>query len=229
VKSRELTRKLCAWSTIFIFRPRITGIENLPRDRPFILAANHLAFCDHIFLAFFSPQPVYFVGKAERLEGTGLRGLLRRLFFKRIGFIPVRRDGGRGGVAALEASVARIQQGQSVGIHPEGTRSPDGRLYRGHTGAAWLSLTTGAPVVPCGIVGTDRVQPPGRLMLWPSSFELNFGRQLDPQAYAGRERLSMSRRLFTDEIMREIQALSRQEAAPEFAVRGLAIGTAGTD
>jgi 1-acyl-sn-glycerol-3-phosphate acyltransferase len=208
---------------MIIFRPLVTGVSNIPASGPFIVAANHLSFSDHVFLSFFVPRPVYFVGKAERLEGTGLRDRLRRTFFKRVGMIPVRRDGGRGGVAALEASRRLLDRGAGVGIHPEGTRSPDGRLYRGHTGAAWLSLATGAPVVPCGLIGTDRVQGPGRLLPRPARFEVNFGAALYPTAYAGREKLSLTRRQFTDQIMQEIAALSRQECAPQFAVKGEAL------
>lgn len=221
---RETARRVLAGMVRVVFRPRVTGVANIPTDGPFILAANHLSFCDHVFLTLFVPRPVYFMGKAERLGRASLRGRLSGRFFHSVGMIPVRRDGGRGGVAALDASRLVLERGHGVGIHPEGTRSPDGRLYRGHTGVAWLSMTTGAPVVPCGLVGTDRVQRPGRLALRPVRFEVHFGAPLAPADYAGRERLSLSRRQFTDQIMRRIQALSGQGSAPGFAVRGEAIG-----
>ncbi|MEU4655534.1 lysophospholipid acyltransferase family protein [Streptomyces sp. NPDC023723] len=230
MSGRELLRKILSGLAVTVFRPRITGLSQLPKYGPFILAANHLSFSDHVFLTLFVPRPLYFVGKAERLGRRGVRGRLSGLFFRGIGMIPVRRDGGRGGVAALELSRERIERGLSVGIHPEGTRSPDGRLYRGHTGAAWLSLATGAPVVPCGLVGTDQVQSPGRLLFKRVRFGVHFGQPLRPDRYAGREELSLTRRQFTDEIMRQIQVLSGQELVPRFAVKGQAIeaGRAGT-
>jgi 1-acyl-sn-glycerol-3-phosphate acyltransferase len=221
---REIIRRVLAGLVRVVFRPTITGLSNIPDTGPFVLAANHLSFSDHIFLTIMVPRQVHFVGKAERLGRTGLRGRLSGFFFARVvGMIPVRRDGGRGGVAALEASRARLERGLGVGIHPEGTRSPDGRLYRGHTGVAWLSMTTGAPVIPCGLTGTDQVQRPGRLVLRPVRFEMRFGAPLAPTQYAGREALSLSRRQFTDQIMGEIQVLSRQEPAPQFATKGQAI------
>jgi len=226
MNGREILRKALAGAVRAVFRPRITGMENIPRNGPFILAANHLSFSDHIFLTILVPRPVYFVGKAERLGRTSLRGRLSGLFFQRIGMIPVRRDGGRGGIEALETSSALLGDGLGVGIHPEGTRSPDGRLYRGHTGAAWMSLTTGAPVLPCGLIGTERVQRPGGLLLRPVRFEMHIGRPLTPAAYAGREKQSLSRRQYTDQIMAGIQALSGQELAPEFAVKGKALRAA---
>jgi 1-acyl-sn-glycerol-3-phosphate acyltransferase len=223
VAGREAVRRILAAVTVGVFRPKVTGVENIPRGGPFVLAANHLSFCDHIFLSLLVPRPVYFVGKAERLGRGGLRGRLSGLFFEKVGMIPVRRDGGRGGVAALTASQEVLERGAGVGIHPEGTRSPDGRLYRGHTGAAWLSLETGAPVVPCGLIGTERVQSPGKLLLRPVRFEVHFGAPLSPADYAGKEHLSLTRRRYTDRIMQQIGALSGQESVPRFAVKGQAL------
>jgi 1-acyl-sn-glycerol-3-phosphate acyltransferase len=216
-------RKLLSGVVRIMYRPQISGIENVPSSGPFIVAANHLSFSDHIFMSLFVPRPIYFVGKAERLGRKSLRGRLSGFFFKRIGMIPVRRDGGRGGVAALERSRKLLEGGLGIGIHPEGTRSPDGRLYRGHTGAAWLSLATGAPVVPCGLIGTDEVQRPGRLLLKRIPFEVHFGPALLPAEYIGRENLSISRRQYTDHIMSSIQTLSRQESAAEYATKGRAL------
>ncbi|MFK4099071.1 lysophospholipid acyltransferase family protein [Streptomyces sp. NPDC019531] len=215
---------------MLVFRPRVTGLSHVPKSGPVVLAANHLSFSDHIFMTLFVPRSLYFVGKAERLGRRGLRGRLSGLFFRSVGMIPVRRDGGRGGVAALELSRELLDRGLAVGIHPEGTRSPDGRLYRGHTGAAWLSLATGAPVVPCGLVGTDQVQGPGRLLLRRARFEVHFGQPLSPERYAGREELSLTRHRFTEEIMRGIRDLTGQELVLRFAVKGQAIeaGRAGT-
>lgn len=227
---RELLRRILSRLAMVVFRPRVTGLSHVPRSGAFVLAANHLSFSDHIFLSLFVPRPLYFVGKAERLGRRGVRGRLSGLFFRSIGMIPVRRDGGRGGVAALETSRELLDRGLGVGIHPEGTRSPDGRLYRGHTGAAWLSLATGAPVVPCGLVGTDQVQSPGSLLLRRARFEVHFGQPLLPGRYAGREELSLTRRQFTDEVMRSIRDLTGQELVSCFAVKGQAIeaGRAGT-
>ncbi|MGQ0839446.1 lysophospholipid acyltransferase family protein [Actinokineospora sp.] len=223
---RELVRRTLAGAVRMVFRPRITGLSNIPTAGPFILAANHLSFADHTFLMIFVPRPVFFVGKAERFGRPGLRGRLSGKFFERMDVIPVRRDGGRGGVAALELSRDVLDRGYAVGIHPEGTRSPDGRLYRGHTGAAWMSLTTGAPVVPCGLVATDRVQPPGRFLLRPVRFDIHFGTPIEPTEFAGREKLSTSRRQLTDQIMREIRNLSGQEFVDRFAIKGQAMTAA---
>lgn len=223
LNTRRLLRCLLMPALRVAFRPRIVGLEHLPASGPFIVAANHLSFADHIFLSILCPRPIFFVGKAERLSLPGPLGAANAWFFRRVGMIPVVRDGGRGSMAALDGARAVLSRGDAVGIHPEGTRSPDGRLYRGHTGAAWLALQTGAPVVCCGLIGTDEVQRPGRLLLRPTRFEAHFGEPLWPTEFAGREQQSRTRREFTEQIMRSIASLSRQEYVPVHAVKGQAL------
>ncbi|MEU0594635.1 lysophospholipid acyltransferase family protein [Streptomyces ardesiacus] len=199
------------------FRPRITGVHHIPAEGPCIIAANHLSFSDHVFISLAVSRPVCFIGKAERLTGKGVKGRLSAAFFRAIGIVPVERDGGPGGVAALGLAREVIEDGQVFGIHPEGTRSPDGRLYRGRTGVGWLAMATGAPVVPCGIVGTDRVQPLGRMVPKPVRFDLHFGAPLSFAEYHGKEGEARLRRSVTDTVMKEIERLSGLEYVPRFA------------
>ncbi|WP_425337751.1 lysophospholipid acyltransferase family protein [Streptomyces novaecaesareae] len=200
-----------------LFRPRITGIENIPESGPCIIAANHLSFSDHVFISLATKRPVCFIGKAERLTGTGLKGLVSKVFFSAVGIVPVERDGGPGGVAALEQARGVIEEGRVFGIHPEGTRSPDGRVYRGKTGVGWLAMATGAPVVPCGLSGTEKVQPLGSLVPRPVRFDMHFGQPMLFPEHVGSEGDPKLRRSVTDEIMRQIQELSGLEYVGRFA------------
>ncbi|WP_323187547.1 lysophospholipid acyltransferase family protein [Streptomyces sp. NBC_01275] len=200
-----------------IFRPRVSGLNNIPASGPCIIAANHLSFSDHVFISLAVVRPVRFIGKAERLTGTGVKGRLSAAFFRTIGIVPVERDGGPGGVAALELAREVIADGEVFGIHPEGTRSPDGRLYRGRTGVGWLAMATGAPVVPCGLVGTDRVQPLGRLLPKIVRFDMHFGAPMTFPEHRGKEGNPRLRRSVTDDVMKQIELLSGLEYVPRFA------------
>lgn len=142
-----------------MFRPRVEGAEHIPGDGPVILAGNHLTFIDSMILPLVCDRQVFFIGKDEYVTGKTLKGRLMAWFFTGVGMIPVDRDGGRGGVAALMTGRRVLEEGKVFGIYPEGTRSPDGRLYRGRTGIARLTLMTGAPVVPFAMIGTDKLQP----------------------------------------------------------------------
>ncbi|GGK86703.1 hypothetical protein GCM10012284_21070 [Mangrovihabitans endophyticus] len=146
-----------------------------------------------------------FIGKAERLAGGGLKGRLGAAFFRAIEIVPVERDGGRRATAALDAARSVLDEGRIFGIHPEGTRSPDGRVHKGRTGVGFLALATGVPVVPCGLAGTDRVQPLGSTMPRPARFAMRFGA---PMTFTGSETDPRLRRTVTDQIMHEIQRLS---------------------
>ncbi|MDX2340531.1 lysophospholipid acyltransferase family protein [Micrococcus sp. 2A] len=191
-------------------RPEVTGLENVPASGPFILASNHLSFFDSVILQALAPRPVAFFAKAEYFTGAGPRGRAQRWFFDAVGSIPVERGEQAASVAALDQLVGLIEAGQGVGIYPEGTRSRDGRLYRGRTGAAWLALTTGAPVVPVGLRGTEGLQPPGTNGFRPHRFTLAAGEPLD-FGHPGRRHALPQRREATEAIMAAIAALSGQE------------------
>src|SRR5216684_5868209 len=214
-------------STLFpyttLFRSRSWGVKNVPRRGPVILASNHLSFSDH----FFGPLPVRrkvtFLAKSEYFTGRGLKGLVSRAFFSGVGQIPVDRSGGQASERALRTGLRVLAQGKLLGIYPEGTRTPDGRLFRGKTGVARLALESGAPVIPCAMVGTFEFQPPGkvrpRLRIRPG---VRFGKPLDFSRYAGLESDHFVLRAVTDEIMYALMELSGQEYVDEDAQRAKA-------
>ncbi|WP_217183557.1 1-acyl-sn-glycerol-3-phosphate acyltransferase [Streptomyces sp. AC495_CC817] len=196
-----------------LYRPRIEGRENVPRDGAVIFASNHLSFIDSIAIPVAAPRPVHFLAKSSYFEGTGLKGWASKTFFESIGAIPVRRGAGQAALDALDLQRQLLDEGLAVALYPEGTRSTDGRLYKGRTGVAFLALQTGAPVVPVGLVGTDRMMPVGAKM--PSRKEritVRFGTPLDLSPH-GPATSGRARRLATDEIMAAIHALSGQELA----------------
>jgi 1-acyl-sn-glycerol-3-phosphate acyltransferase len=195
-----------------LFRPRAWGVKNVPRRGPVILASNHLSFSDHFFGPLPVPRKVIFLGKAEYFTGRGLKGLISKVFFTGLGVIPVDRGGGEASERAIRTSLRVLAAGNVLGIYPEGTRSPDGRLYRGKTGVARLAVESGAPVVPCAMIDTFQFQPPGTL--WPNRrFRpgVRFGEPLDFSRYHGREADGQLLRTITDEIMQAIAKLSGQE------------------
>ncbi|MGW8484125.1 lysophospholipid acyltransferase family protein [Microbacterium sp. NPDC055903] len=199
-----------------IYRPRVEGRENVPRTGAVIFASNHLSFIDSIAIPVAAPRPVHFLAKSSYFEGTGISGALQRTFFESIGAIPVRRGAGQAALDALDQQRMLLDDGLAVALYPEGTRSTDGRLYKGRTGVAFLALQTGAPVVPVGLIGTDRVMPKGAKM--PSLRErvtVKFGTPLDLSAH-GPANSGRARRLATDEIMTAIHALSGQELADAY-------------
>ncbi|MBW8485514.1 lysophospholipid acyltransferase family protein [Actinomadura parmotrematis] len=202
------------------FRPAVSGRDGVPARGPVILAANHLAFVDSFVLPLVVPRQVFFLGKHEYFTQPGTAGRAKAAFFRGVGAIAVDRSGGRAAQAALDASAAVLERGGVFALHPEGTRSPDGRLYRGHTGVARLALRTGATVVPVGIVGTDRVQPPGRAVPRPGRIEVRFGRPLAFTAASGRSAgTGREAREITDEVMAAIRALTGQEYVDAYAPR----------
>ncbi|MGB4136235.1 MAG: lysophospholipid acyltransferase family protein, partial [Microbacterium sp.] len=154
-----LGRRLISPLARMIYRPRVEGRENVPKTGPVIFASNHLSFIDSIAIPVAAPRPVHFLAKSSYFEGTGLSGALSRTFFESIGAIPVRRGAGQAALDALDQQRQLLDEGLAVALYPEGTRSTDGRLYKGRTGVAFLALQTGAPVVPVGLIGTDRVMP----------------------------------------------------------------------
>jgi 1-acyl-sn-glycerol-3-phosphate acyltransferase len=200
-----------------IFRPQVTGRENVPDRGPAILASNHLSFSDSIFMPLMVRRKVTFVAKAEYFTGKGLKGWLTKMFFVGTGTIPVDRTGGRAAQAALETQLKVLRAGNLAGIYPEGTRSPDGRLYRGKTGVARLALESGAPVIPVVMLNADEIQPPGKLIPRIKRVKIRFGRPLDFSRYAGMAGDRFVERAVTDEIMYELMELSGREYVDIYA------------
>ncbi|MDX3049375.1 lysophospholipid acyltransferase family protein [Streptomyces scabiei] len=194
-----------------MFRPRVEGAEHIPGDGPVILAGNHLTFIDSMILPLVCDRQVVFIGKDEYVTGKGIKGRLMAWFFTGVGMIPVDRDGGRGGVAALMTGRRVLDEGRMFGIYPEGTRSPDGRLYRGRTGIARLTLMTGAPVVPFAMIGTDKIQPGGAGLPRPHRVTVRFGEAMEFSRYEGMDRDRYVLRAVTDSVMAEVMRLSGQE------------------
>ena len=205
---------LARWIVGLVFRvfwrPRIEGLEHVPADGPVIIASNHLSFIDSVVIPLAVPRRVRFLAKAEYFTGRGLRGRLTALFFHLIDAVPVERTGNRDSMRSLESALAVLREGSAFGIYPEGTRSRDGRLYRGRTGVGWLAATSGAPVVPVAVTGTDRVQPVGARGVRVAPVVIRFGPPVDPAEYGGMP-AGRARREITDEVMDRIAALSPQQ------------------
>ncbi|MEO3756608.1 lysophospholipid acyltransferase family protein [Streptomyces sp. B6B3] len=217
-----LLKMLLAPLLRLFFRPRVEGAEGVPATGPVILAGNHLTFIDSIILPLISKRQVLFLGKDEYVTGRSLKGRVMAWFFTAVGMIPVDRDGGQGGVAALMTGRRVLEEGRVFGIYPEGTRSPDGRLYRGRTGIARLTLMTGAPVVPFAMIGTDRVQPGGKglpRLGRGRQITVRFGAPLDFSRYEGMDRDRYVLRAVTDEVMAEVMRLSGQEYVDMYATK----------
>jgi 1-acyl-sn-glycerol-3-phosphate acyltransferase len=198
-----------------LFRATIIGRKNVPKTGPVLLASNHLSFIDSVIITLFAPRPVSFLAKDSYFTGTGVKGFISRNFFKGIGAIPVKRGAGLAAQEALDSGLELLQEGEAFAIYPEGTRSRDGRLYRGKTGVAWLALNAGVPVVPVALTGTDKVQPVGAKGIRPAKVTIQFGEPLNLSRH-GKAASGRARRHATDEVMDAIAALSRQERAPGY-------------
>jgi 1-acyl-sn-glycerol-3-phosphate acyltransferase len=195
-----------------IFRPRAWGVKNVPRHGPVILAGNHLSFSDHFFGPLPVPRKVIFLAKSEYLTRPGLMGLISKAFFAGVGVIPIDRGGGVASEQALRTGLRVLAAGHVLGIYPEGTRSPDGRMYRGKTGVARLAVESGAPVVPMAMIDTFEFQPPSTI--WPNAKirpGVKFGEPMDFSRYRGQQTDGQLLRTITDEIMQAIAKLSGQE------------------
>jgi 1-acyl-sn-glycerol-3-phosphate acyltransferase len=200
-----------------IFRPRVEGREHVPDEGPAIIASNHLSFSDSIFMPLMVKRRVTFVAKQEYFTGKGIKGWLTRKFFEGTGTIPVDRSGGRAAQAAIEIGLRVLREGALFGIYPEGTRSPDGRLYRGKTGVARLALDSGATVIPVAMLNADEIQPPGKLIPKIKRVRMRFGTPLDFSRYAGMSGDRFIERAVTDEIMYELMQLSGREYIDVYA------------
>ena len=202
------------------FNPWVQGLENIPEEGAAILASNHLSFSDSIFLPIKVPRKITFLAKSEYFTGKGIRGKATAAFFKGAGQVPVERNGGNASKAAIETGVRILREGNLLGIYPEGTRSPDGRLYRGKTGVARMALEARVPVIPIAMMNTDKVQPIGKTR---PNFNVNvgikIGKPLDFSRYYGMEEDRFVLRSLTDQIMYEIMVLSGQEYVDKYASR----------
>ncbi|WP_405689694.1 lysophospholipid acyltransferase family protein [Streptomyces sp. NBC_00057] len=201
------------------FRPRIEGLEHIPEDGAAIVAGNHLSFSDHFLMPAILKRRITFLAKAEYFTGPGVKGRLTAAFFRSIGQIPVDRSGKDAGQAAIREGLGVLSRGELLGIYPEGTRSHDGRLYKGKVGVAVMAITAQVPVVPCAMVGTFEIQPPGQVVPRIKRVTIRFGEPLDFSRYAGLENQKAAIRAVTDEIMYAILGLSGQEYVDEYAAK----------
>ncbi|CAB4596124.1 MAG: 1-acyl-sn-glycerol-3-phosphate acyltransferase [Actinobacteria bacterium] len=195
-----------------LFAATVVGRRNMPASGGVILASNHLSFFDSVILSLLARRPVSFLAKAEYFTGKGIKGWLSRVFFESIDAIPVHRDSASAAQDALDAGLERLVDGEAFAMYPEGTRSLDGRLYRGKTGVAWLALTANVPVVPVALTGTDKIQPVGSRGIRLAKLRVEFGQPMNLSSY-GAASSGKARREATDAIMDEIAAMSGQELA----------------
>lgn len=200
-----------------LFRPWTKGLENLPVDGPAVLASNHLSFSDSIFMPLMVPRPVVFLAKSDYFTGRGIKGRLTAAFFRLTNQLPMDRSGGAASANSLSTGVDVLKEGGLLGIYPEGTRSPDGRLYRGKVGVAKLVLTANVPVIPVAMIGTDKVQPIGRRIPSIRRLGIIFGEPMDFSRYQGMAEDRFVQRSVTDEIMYELMRISGQEYVDSYA------------
>ncbi|WP_328466361.1 1-acyl-sn-glycerol-3-phosphate acyltransferase [Actinoplanes sp. NBC_00393] len=198
------------------WRPHVEGIENIPRTGGAIFAGNHLSVADELFLGAVVPRHLAFWAKSDYFTGKGVKGFLNRKLMEGLGAIRVERAGGRAALTAFDAAIPALQGGDLVAVYPEGTRSPDGKLYRGRTGVARLAVAAGVPIIPVGMLGTEKVQPIGRLYpkLMRDTITIKFGRPIET---TGRSDDRTALRELTDQVMAEIQKLTGQEYVPRYA------------
>src|SRR3954454_22994215 len=206
-----------------VFRPRTEGAEHAPAEGPPILASNHLSYADWLFMPLTLPRRVTFVAKAEYFTSPGVKGWFQKKFFSGAGQVPIDRSGATAAEGALSAAKRILREGGLFGIYPEGTRSHDGRLYRGKTGVARLALEMKVPVIPIAVIGTDVVAPPGKKFGEMTRPLVRFGKPLDFSRYEGLENDRFILRSITDEIMYEIMRLSGQEYVDLYATRAKAL------
>ena len=209
-------------------RPLVTGAEHIPASGPAILASNHLSVVDSIYLPLMLDRPVTFAAKSEYFTGTRLRDRAVGAYLRATKQLSTDRAGARAAQEMLEAALGLLRSGQLFGIYPEGTRSPDGRLYRGRTGVGYLALHSGAPVIPVAMVGTEKILAPGQKVPRPGRIEIRIGEPLAFAEFRGQPG-SRQRRAVTDEVVQAIQKLSGQEFVPMYAsVRKEELAASGT-
>jgi 1-acyl-sn-glycerol-3-phosphate acyltransferase len=201
---------------MILFRPKVKGLRNVPGSGPVIIASNHLSFSDSIFMPLVVPRKVTFLAKSEYFTSPGPKGLLKKLTFIALGQVPVDRSGGRRSEAALITGLKVLAEGKCLGIYPEGTRSPDGRLYKGRTGIARLAIESGAPIIPVAMFNTEKIQPTGTVVPKVMRVEMIFG---EPLYFEGDSTDLLYLREVTDKIMETIQSLSGQEYVDTYATK----------
>ncbi|MFI6100426.1 lysophospholipid acyltransferase family protein [Lentzea sp. NPDC051213] len=202
------------------FQPKIIeGAENIPKDGGAILASNHLAVSDSFFLPLMLSRRVTFPAKIEYFTGTGIKGRLQKWFFSGVGQVPIDRSSASAAQGALDTGVRIVREGKLLGIYPEGTRSPDARLYKGKVGVAWIALESGAPVIPVAMFGTDKANPIGSRMWKPYPIRIKIGKPLDFSRYEGLSGDRFVLRSITDEIMYSLMELSGQEYVDVYAAK----------
>jgi 1-acyl-sn-glycerol-3-phosphate acyltransferase len=200
-----------------LYRPVVEGWEHIPRTGAVIIAGNHISFADEIFTPLAARRQVFYFAKAEYFTGRGLRGRAMAAFFNGLGQVPVERGDTRSAAGVIDIGVEVLRDGRALGIYPEGTRSPDGRLYKFRTGVARVALRSGAPVVPVGLVGTREVQPPGSRRWHRAPVAVRFGAPLDFAGRAEEERSARALREITETVRESVQQLSGQEYVAAFA------------
>lgn len=213
----QVSRVLAGPILHLLWRPEVTGLEHIPASGGAILASNHLSIVDSIFLPLMVSRPVTFAAKSEYFTGTRLVDRITGTYLRATKQLSVDRAGARAAQDMLESALGLLQDGALFGIYPEGTRSPDGRLYRGRTGIGWLALSSGLPVIPVAMIGTDRVLPPGSKIPRVSRIKVKIGAPLTFEAQLARGTGARQRRAVTDEVMQSIRALSGQEYVPVYA------------
>jgi 1-acyl-sn-glycerol-3-phosphate acyltransferase len=198
-------------------RPKVEGLENIPAKGPAILASNHLAVVDSFYLPLMVPRRMYFLAKSEYFTGTGAKGAFQRWFFNASSQIPVDRTGADAAAGALMAAKRKLDTGDLMTMYPEGTRSPDGRLYKGKTGLARIAMQCGVPVIPVAMIGTSELNPPGTTIPRFGRITVKIGKPLDFSRYEGMEGNRFIERAVTDEIMYELMHLSGQQYVDVYA------------
>jgi 1-acyl-sn-glycerol-3-phosphate acyltransferase len=201
---------------MILFRPKVKGLRHVPASGPLIIASNHLSFSDSIFMPLVVPRKVTFLAKSEYFTSPGPKGLLKKLTFIALGQVPVDRSGGRRSEAALITGLKVLAEGKCLGIYPEGTRSPDGRLYKGRTGIARLAIESGAPIIPVAMFNTEKIQPTGTVVPKVMRVKMIFG---EPMYFDGDSTDLQYLRDVTDQIMSRIQEMSGQEYVDTYATK----------
>lgn len=196
-----------------LWRPVVEGVENVPLEGGVLLASNHLSFADSVVIPLVAPRKVVFLAKSDYFTGTGVKGRLMKAWFEGTGMVPVDRDDTRAALDSLDIAMEVLSRGEAFGLYPEGTRSRDGRLYRGKVGVAQLALQSGAPIVPVGLIGTEQLQPVDARLPRLVKVTVRFGEPLHVAGQYDGVPPGRARRLVTDEVMRRIQLLSGQEEA----------------
>ena len=196
---------------MLLFRPKVSGLRFVPSNGPVIIASNHLSFSDSIFMPLVVPRSVTFLAKSEYFTSPGIKGYVKKITFIALGQVPVDRTGGKRSEAALLTGLKLLSQDACIGIYPEGTRSPDGRLYKGRTGIARMAIESGAPIIPVAMFNTAEIQPTGQVVPKVRRVEMVFG---EPMYFTGDSTDQAVLRAATNQIMEKIAELSKQEYVP---------------